>query len=93
MLLQAGNIIFDLSYISECGRARNSSLMTVSSFIDRDHDLTDEIFPWHVAIFRRFADTATFKYACGGTLINPADRGFVILTAGTQNMLYRYFKN
>ncbi|ODM89924.1 Serine protease 33, partial [Orchesella cincta] len=55
--------------------------MTVSSFIDRDHDLTDEIFPWHVAIFRRFADTTTFKYACGATLINPADRGFVVLTA------------
>lgn len=56
--------------------------MTVSSFYDRDHDLVDEIFPWNVAIFRRFAETEKFKYACGGTLINPADRGFVILTAG-----------
>jgi len=66
---------------SECGQARNSSLTTLSSFIEKEYETGDEIFPWHVAIFRRFGDTISYKYVCGGTLINPDNKGYIVLTA------------
>jgi len=46
---------------------------------DRELHGNEEIFPWHVAIFRK-VDNVYF-YACGGTLVNPKNRGYVVLTA------------
>jgi hypothetical protein len=47
-----------------------------------------EIFPWHAAIFRRYGETSLFKYSCGGTLINPGNKGVIVLTAAVITIDY-----
>ena len=38
-------------------------------------------WPWHASIFARQDSSKPFKYICGGTLVKPYSKGFVILTA------------
>lgn len=40
-----------------------------------------ESFPWHAAIFIQDYDQKSFRYHCGGSLISPWNKGFLILTA------------
>ncbi len=68
----------------ECGRSGNATFETISSFIEREHETGEKIFPWHVAIFKQFGTTTNFIYTCGGTLVNPENKGFFILTAAVR---------
>ncbi len=45
---------------------------------------TRENFPWHVAIFRSEGPGTPFRYFCGGSLVNPSNKGFLILTAAVR---------
>jgi len=38
-------------------------------------------WPWHASIFARPDANKPFRYICGGTLVKPYSKGFVILTA------------
>jgi len=37
--------------------------------------------PWHAIVFERNTPSSPFKFKCGGTLINPGNLGYVIVTA------------
>ncbi|ODM92674.1 Limulus clotting factor C [Orchesella cincta] len=42
---------------------------------------TRESFPWHAAIFRSNGPGTQYQFYCGGSLITPSNKGFLVVTA------------
>ncbi|XP_021949157.1 uncharacterized protein LOC110846648 [Folsomia candida] len=64
----------------DCGRA-TPALLGASTVVVFGEVTTRENFPWHVAIFRSEGPGTEFRYFCGGSLVNPTNKGYLILTA------------
>jgi len=76
-----GPQFLDFSCTVSCGI---QPLKRAVGFVIGGTEAQRELWPWHASIYARRNTSEAFRYICGGSLIKPYSKGFVILTGQLQ---------
>lgn len=75
----------------DCGKP-TASLSGSEVVVVFGETTTRESFPWHAAIFRSNGPGTPYYFYCGGSLVTPSNKGFLIVTAGATTSLTLIFQ-